>query len=89
MHLVESGVADVAAVDAVIRDGLGLRSALMGPFGVANTNADGGVREDFTRYRQAYIALMNDLGPTPAFDPEQMSNGAGPPTPWLATPRVE
>jgi L-gulonate 3-dehydrogenase len=72
LHLVESGVADVAAVDAVIRDGLGLRWALMGPFGVANTNADGGVREYFTRYRQAYIDLMNDLGPTPAFDPEQI-----------------
>jgi L-gulonate 3-dehydrogenase len=72
LHLVESGVADVAAVDAVIRDGLGLRWALMGPFGVANTNADGGVREYFTRYRQAYIELMNDLGPTPAFDPEQI-----------------
>jgi len=72
LHLVESGVADVAAVDAVIRDGLGLRWALMGPFGVANTNADGGVREYFTRYRQAYIDLMNDLGPTPAFDPQQI-----------------
>lgn len=72
LHLVESGVADVEAVDAVVRDGLGLRWALMGPFGVANTNADGGVREYFTRYRQAYIGLMNDLGPTPAFDPEQI-----------------
>jgi len=70
IHLVESGVADVNAVDAVIRDGLGLRWALMGPFGVANTNADGGVREYFTRYGQAYIELMNDLGPTPRFSPE-------------------
>ena len=49
ISLVESGVADVDAVDAVIRDGLGLRWALMGPFGVANTNADGGIREYFTR----------------------------------------
>ena len=55
-------------VDAVIRDGLGLRWALMGPFGVANTNADGGVRQYFTRYRDDYIELMNDLGPTPEFD---------------------
>ena len=72
IHLVESGVADVDAVDAVIRDGLGLRWALMGPFGVANTNADGGVREYFTRYGTAYIELMSDLGPTPAFTPEQI-----------------
>jgi len=72
INLVESGVADVDAVDAVIRDGLGLRWALMGPFGVANTNADGGVREYFTRYRQAYIDIMDVLGATPAFTPEQI-----------------
>jgi 3-hydroxyacyl-CoA dehydrogenase len=69
VSLVMSGVADVDAVDAVIRDGLGLRWALMGPFGVANTNADGGVREYFTRYGDDYVELMNALGPTPAFDP--------------------
>jgi len=70
ISLVESGVADVDAVDAVIRDGLGLRWALMGPFGVANTNADGGVREYFTRYGEAYKNCMDQLGPTPSFDPE-------------------
>jgi L-gulonate 3-dehydrogenase len=68
ISLVERGVADVDAIDAVIRDGLGLRWALMGPFGVANTNADGGVREYFTRYGASFRALMDDLGPTPAFD---------------------
>jgi L-gulonate 3-dehydrogenase len=72
IYLVEIGVADVDAVDAVIRDGLGLRWALMGPFGVSNTNADGGVREYFARYGKAYIELMSDLGPTPAFTPEQI-----------------
>ena len=74
MNLVTSGVADVDAVDAVIRDGLGLRWALMGPFGVANTNADGGVRQYFTRYGDDYIALMNDLGPTPEFDVASIEN---------------
>jgi len=68
VQLVEHGVTDVDGVDAVIRDGLGLRWALMGPFGVANTNADGGVREYLTRYREAYIEGMNDLYPTPSFD---------------------
>jgi len=68
VQLVEHGVADVDAVDTVIHDGIGLRWALMGPFGVANTNADGGVREYFTRYRDAYIDGMNDLYPTPSFD---------------------
>jgi len=68
INLVESGAADVEAVDTVIHEGLGLRWALMGPFGVAHTNADGGVREYYNRYRQAYIDLMEDLGPTPSFE---------------------
>jgi L-gulonate 3-dehydrogenase len=72
IQLVEHGVANVDAVDTVIRDGLGLRWALMGPFGVANTNADGGVREYFTRFREAYIEGMNDLYPTPSFDEEMI-----------------
>ncbi len=69
-NLVQSGVADVDAVDAVVRDGLGLRWALMGPFGVGNTNADGGVREYFTRFRQDYIELMDDLEGTPPITDE-------------------
>lgn len=70
ISLVQSGVADVEAVDAVIQQGLGLRWALMGPFGVANTNADGGVREYFTRYGGSFEWLMNELGETPMFTPE-------------------
>jgi len=68
IYLVESGVADVEAVDTVIREGLGLRWALLGPFGVADTNADGGIREYFTRYGSSYAELMNHLGSTPSFD---------------------
>jgi len=68
INIVLSGVADVNAVDATVRDGVGLRWAVMGPFGVANTNADEGIRHYYRRYGSAYIALMNDLGPTPAFD---------------------
>jgi 3-hydroxyacyl-CoA dehydrogenase len=72
IQLVERGVADVEAVDTVICDGLGLRWALMGPFGVANTNADGGIREYFTRYREAYVEAMNDLASTPSLDSEMI-----------------
>ncbi|MGB9103794.1 MAG: 3-hydroxyacyl-CoA dehydrogenase NAD-binding domain-containing protein [Terriglobales bacterium] len=68
INIVQSGVADVDSVDATVRDGLGLRWAIMGPFGVANTNADEGIRQYYGRYGHAYLALMNDLGPTPAFD---------------------
>ncbi|MBK8649696.1 MAG: hypothetical protein IPN16_24785 [Gemmatimonadetes bacterium] len=58
-------MAGVDEVDAVVRDGLGLRWALMGPFGVANTNADGGVREYLTRFGGSISGLMNDLSPAP------------------------
>lgn len=61
INLVRCGVADVDAVDAVIRDGLGLRWALFGPFGVANTNDDQGIRGYFTRFGKAYEALGQDL----------------------------
>ncbi|MEZ4457508.1 MAG: 3-hydroxyacyl-CoA dehydrogenase family protein [Gemmatimonadales bacterium] len=68
VDLVASGVADVQAVDDSIRAGLGLRWALLGPFGVANTNADGGVREYFTRFRDAYHSLWADLRTDVRFD---------------------
>lgn len=72
IQLVEREVADVNAVDTVIREGLGLRWALMGPLGVADSNADGGVREYFTRFRQPYIEGMDDLYSTPSLDDEMI-----------------
>ena len=73
IHLVESGVADVDAVDAVVRDGLGLRWAVMGPFGVGNTNADGGIREYYGRYGRAYLGLMGSLDTSlPSFSREMV-----------------
>ncbi len=72
ISLVESGVAEVEAIDAVIREGLGLRWALLGPFGVADTNADSGIREYFTRYGEAYEDCMRELGSTPSFHPEMI-----------------
>jgi len=67
----ESGVADVDAVDTVMRDGLGLRWALLGTFGVNNTNADGGVREYYRRFGEAYKSIMRTLDSTiPSFTPD-------------------
>jgi len=69
ISLVERGVADTEAIDAVVQHGLGLRWALLGPFGVANTNADGGVREYLERFAGSLETLMRDLGGTPRLDP--------------------
>lgn len=70
LHLVETGVADAIAVDAVIRDGLGLRWATIGNFGANHANADGGIAQYFERYGRAYATMMEDLDSTPPrFDP--------------------
>lgn len=61
LDLVARGVATADDVDAVVRDGLGLRWAFLGPFGTADTNADGGARDYFARYGASYEALWRDL----------------------------
>jgi len=68
VYLIGSGAASADAIDKVVREGLGLRWALMGPFGTAHTNADGGAGEYFERYGDAYRALWGDLEVDPAFD---------------------
>ena len=74
IHLVESGVASVEAVDAVICHGMGLRWALLGNFGVNNTNADGGIREYYQKYGKAYQEQMLALDAHPPdFDPAMIA----------------
>lgn len=75
--LVADGVCTPDGVDAVIRDGLGLRWALMGPFGVANTNADGGVREYLGRYGRSFERLWDDLRTDLALDQALIEQVAG------------
>jgi len=73
LHLVTTGAASVEAVDTLMSDGLGLRWALFGSFGINHTNADGGLREYYTRYGGAYKYIMDDLDSTPpSFDPEMI-----------------
>jgi len=68
VDLVARGVASVDDVDAVIRDGLGLRWAFLGPFGTADTNADAGARDYFARYGPSYESLWRDLRTNVRFD---------------------
>jgi L-gulonate 3-dehydrogenase len=78
VFLIGSGAATADAIDTVIRDGLGLRWALMGPFGTAHTNADGGAGDYLERYGDAYRALWADLEADPDFDAsviEQVHDG--------------
>ncbi len=68
VDLVAHNVASADDVDAVIRDGLGLRWAFLGPFGTADTNADLGARDYFARYGSSYEALWKDLRTDVHFD---------------------
>lgn len=76
VSLVKEGVTSPEGVDAVIREGLGLRWALMGPFGVANTNADGGLREYFSRYGPSFQTLCADLTSELGLTPELIESMA-------------
>lgn len=55
-RLVGSGVASAGDVDAAIRDGLGLRWALMGPFETIHLNAPQGIAQYVERYGPMYRA---------------------------------
>jgi len=67
VSLVGAGVASPEVVDTVMRDGLGLRWALMGPFGTGHVNADDGVGSYYRMYGDAYRAIWQDLDPAPDF----------------------
>ncbi len=67
VSLVGTGVASPEVVDMVMRDGLGLRWALMGPFGTGHANADGGVGSYYRLYGDAYRSIWKDLDPAPDF----------------------
>ncbi|WP_420634813.1 3-hydroxyacyl-CoA dehydrogenase NAD-binding domain-containing protein [Candidatus Palauibacter sp.] len=67
IFLYGTGAASAEAIDTVVREGLGLRWALLGPFGTGHTNADGGVGDYYRRYNDAYRELWAGLETDPEF----------------------
>jgi L-gulonate 3-dehydrogenase len=69
--LVARGAADLGTVEGAVQEGLGLRWAVLGPFGLAHTGAAGGLREALAARADALRALWADLATdvdlTPAF----------------------
>jgi L-gulonate 3-dehydrogenase len=57
MSLYARGYASVADLDAVMRDGLGLRWSFMGPFETIDLNAPGGVVDYCERYGATYRSI--------------------------------
>ena len=62
-RLVKEGHASVEDVDKCVRDGLGLRWALMGPFETIDLNAPGGIADYAQRYGPLFFEMMKDVKP--------------------------
>ncbi len=68
--LVRDGVVSVADVDALVRDGLGLRWAVIGPFATAELNTRGGIEAHAARLGPAYARMGADRGQHDPWTPE-------------------
>src|SRR5580698_11601770 len=60
-RLVKEDYVSVEDLDKVIKDGLGLRWAFMGPFETVDLNAPGGITEYASRYGPVMQGLMKDV----------------------------
>jgi 3-hydroxyacyl-CoA dehydrogenase len=60
IHLTREGVASAADIDRTVSEGLGLRWALLGPYAVEATNADG-VRDDLEKFGDYILSVWREL----------------------------
>lgn len=60
--LVRDGVANVGDIDRVMRDGLGLRWSVIGPFETVDLNTAGGIAEHARRLGSAYARMGAERG---------------------------
>lgn len=60
LALVEGGIADAPAIDAVVRNSLGPRWAFMGPFETMDLNAPGGFADYAQRYGVPFAQLFGE-----------------------------
>lgn len=58
--LVRDGVVDPDGLDALVREGLGLRWAVVGPFATSDLNVRGGIRAHVQRMGDAYQRMGSD-----------------------------
>jgi 3-hydroxyacyl-CoA dehydrogenase len=60
--LVRDGIASVADIDRIVRDGLGLRWSVIGPFETADLNTRGGIAQHALRMGPAYQRMGHERG---------------------------
>jgi 3-hydroxyacyl-CoA dehydrogenase len=68
--LVRDGVASVDDVDRVVREGLGRRWSVIGPFETADLNTRGGIAEHARRLGPAYARMGAERGQDDPWTPE-------------------
>ena len=68
--LVRDGVASVHDIDRIVRDGLGLRWSVLGPFETADLNTRGGLAAHAERMGPAYIRMASEPGRNDPWSPE-------------------
>lgn len=71
--LVRDGVASVEDIDTVVRDGLGLRWSVIGPFETADLNRRGGITAHAAIMGEAYAAMGAERGQHDPWTPELVS----------------
>jgi L-gulonate 3-dehydrogenase len=74
--LVRDGVVSVDDLDKIIRDGLGMRYAFIGPFETSDLNVRGGISAHATRMAAAYQRMGAERGQNDPWTPELVENVA-------------
>jgi L-gulonate 3-dehydrogenase len=68
--LVRDGVASVEDIDRIVRDGLGLRWSVVGPFETVDLNTRGGIASHALKLGPAYAAMGAERGQHDPWTPE-------------------
>lgn len=68
--LVRDGVADVEDIDRLVRDGLGLRWSVVGPFETADLNTRGGIASHAEKMGPAYARMGAERGQDDPWTPD-------------------
>lgn len=68
--LVRDGVADVEDIDRIMRDGLGLRWSILGPFETVDLNTVGGIARHAERLGPAYLEMGAERGQHDPWTPD-------------------
>ena len=74
--LVRDGVVDVEGVDRVVREGLGRRWAIVGPFETSDLNTRGGIAAHAERMGDAYARMGAERGQDDPWTPELVARVA-------------